>query len=364
MAEGMSAKKRGILLWVLLALVVLVFVAAALLRLVRTKQVDARLVNQPIPVQTMPATVKEVNELIGASGTIQPSMPVTLTAKVVAQVLTVPVDLGSIVRPGQLLVELDPRLYQANLTSMQVTYEHAKNQVAREETLRRKGFAAEMDVENARVAEAIAYAQVVSAQIDLANTTLRSSAPAVVLSRSVNPGEMTRVDEQLFQLGVLDPVLFDAAVSEDKIGAVHLGMEGEVRTDAFQGELFSGLVQKIDSQVDPTTRTFGAYVRLANPDLKLKKDVTGYARLKGQRMALTVLSTAVVNPVGDHATVFIVDGDGRAKIREVHTGLTVGNATEILSGLDENEQVVVVGQFGLHDNDRVRVNQSAPWNKS
>jgi membrane fusion protein (multidrug efflux system) len=364
MAEGASARKWWLLLWLALALIVLIFVAAALRRLVRTKQVDARLVHLPIPVQTMPATVKEVDEVIGASGTIQPSIPVTMTAKVVAQVLKVPVDLGSIVKPGQLLVQLDPRLYEANLASMQVTYEHARNQLAREETLKRKGYAAEMDVENAKVAQAIAYAQVVSAQIDLANTTIRSPAPAVILSRSVNPGEMTRVDEQLFQLGVLDPVLFNAAVSEDKIGAVHLGMEGDVRTDAFQGEIFSGPVQKIDSQVDPTTRTFGAYVRLANHDLNLKKDVTGYARLKSHRMALTVLSTAVMNPVGDHATVFVIDDSGRARIRDVRVGLTVGNATEILSGLDENEQVVVVGQFGLHDSDRVRVNQSGPWNKS
>jgi multidrug efflux pump subunit AcrA (membrane-fusion protein) len=38
--------------------------------------------------------------------------------------------------------------------------------------------------------------------------------------------------------------------------------------------------------------------------------------------------------------------------------------TEILSGLKEGEQVVVMGQFDLQDNDRVLVNQSAPWNKS
>jgi RND family efflux transporter MFP subunit len=186
--------------------------------------------------------------------------------------------------------------------------------------------------------------------------------PAAVLSRNVNPGEMTRIDEQLMQLGVLNPVLFDAAVSEDKIGAVQLGMEGEVKTDAFPGRVLSGIVQKIDSQVDPTTRTFGVYVRLNNPELQLKKDVTGYARLKSSKMALTVLSSAVINPVGDRATVYIVDSDGRARIREVRTGMTVGNLTEILSGLEENDRVVVVGQFDLHDNDRVRVNQNAPWN--
>ncbi|MGH8324116.1 MAG: hypothetical protein ACRETD_10015, partial [Steroidobacteraceae bacterium] len=72
MAEGTAQKGRRLVLWVVLALIVLVVVAASFRRLVRTKQIDARLVNQPIPVQTMPATVKAVDEVIGASGTVQP----------------------------------------------------------------------------------------------------------------------------------------------------------------------------------------------------------------------------------------------------------------------------------------------------
>lgn len=363
MAEETNAGRRRFVIWLIIAIIVVVFAAASVRRVVQTKQSDARLADMPIPVQTQPAQVKPIDEVIGASGTIQPSVTVTLTAKVIARVLQVPIDVGSVVKPGDLLVTLDPRLYEANLASAKVAYEHAKNQVAREQSLAARHFASAMDVETAEVTAASTYAQMVSADIDLSNTRITSPAPAVVLSRTVNPGEMTRVDEQVLQLGVLDPVLFDAAVSEDKTGAAYLGMAGDVRTDAFPGEIFSGKVQKIDSLIDPTTRTFGVYIRLANHDLRLKKDVTGYARLKSSRDALVVPSTAVINPVGDRSSVFVIDGDGRARIREVRTGLSADNLTEILSGLQENEQVVTVGQYDLHDHDRVRVNQNAPWNK-
>lgn len=363
MAEATTAGRRRFVIWLILAIIIIAFAAASVRRVVQTKQSDARLADMPIPVQTQPATVKSVDEVIGASGTIQPSVTVTLTAKVVGRVEQVTVDVGSVVKPGDVLVTLDPRLYEANLASARIAYDHAKNQVAREQSLASKKFASPLDVENAEVTAASTYAQMVSAEIDLANTKVASPAPAVVLSRTANPGEMTRIDEQVLQLGVLDPVLFDAAVSEDKTGTAYLGMDGDVRTDAFPGEIFSGKVQKIDSLVDPTTRTFGVYVRLPNHDLRLKKDVTGYARLKSARDALVVPSTAIVNPVGDHSSVFVIDGDGRAHIREVHTGLSANNDTEIMSGLQENEQVVVVGQFDLHNNDPVRVNQNAPWNK-
>jgi multidrug efflux pump subunit AcrA (membrane-fusion protein) len=59
-----------------------------------------------------------------------------------------------------------------------------------------------------------------------------------------------------------------------------------------------------------------------------------------------------------------VDTANRAHLRQVRTALSNGGLTEILSGLKEGEQVVVMGQFDLQDNDRVLVNQSAPWNKS
>lgn len=363
MAEVTTAGRRRFVIWLILAIIVIAFAAASVRRVLQTKQSDARLASMPIPVQTQPATVKSINEVIGASGTIQPSVTVTLTAKVIGKVQEVAVDVGSVVKPGDVLVTMDPRLYEANLAAARIAYDHARNQVAREQALAAKKFASPLDVENAEVTEASTYAQMVSAEIDLANTKIVSPAPAVILSRTANPGEMTRIDEQVLQLGILDPVLFDAAVSEDKTGSTYLGMEGDVRTDAFPGEIFSGKVQKMDSLVDPTTRTFGVYIRLENHDLRLKKDVTGYARLKSARDALVVPATAIVNPVGDRSSVFVIDGDGRARIREVRTGLSANNVTEILSGLQENEQVVVVGQYDLHDNDLVRANQNAPWNK-
>jgi membrane fusion protein (multidrug efflux system) len=329
-----------------------------------TSQKVARVIALPIPVQTLPAEVQPVDEVIGASGSIEPSMPINITGAVIARVLRVPVDDGSIVRPGDLLVAFDSRLYLANLASARANYAHAHQQLLRMEALGHKGFAAPTDIESARVTDAQAYDALVSAQIDLENTTVRSPVAAVVLSRSVNPGENSRMQEVLMQLGVLDPVVMEAAVPEDKIGFLFVGMEGQVGTDAFPGKPFAGSVTKIDSEVNPATRTIGAYIRLDNHDLSLRKGVTGYARLLSHRIVLAAPTTSIMNPVGDRATVFVVDKMKRAHLRQVEVGLSGNDVTEILSGLDEGEQVVVAGQVGLRDNDLVRANENAPWNRS
>ena len=201
------------------------------------------------------------------------------------------------------------------------------------------------------------------AEFNLANTRFTSPAPAIVLLRNINPGEITTVGNEAFKLGIIEPIYMVAQVSQEKIGAIHLGMTANVTTDGFPGVVFTGQVVKIDGNVNDATRTFGVYISIANHELRLIPGITGYARLEHSEMALAVPTTAVINPLGDRATVFVVDKENRAHIREVRRGQMVGEMTEILSGLQEGEEVVSVGQQEVRDGDQVNVNQSAPWNK-
>lgn len=365
LSDIIPRKPRGrlsVLFGVVLGVCTSAAVPLATFHLTQTVQKDARLAGLPIPVETVSATVQPMHETIGASGTIQPSMPVSLTAKVESAVLKVPVDIGDVVRPGTLLVQMDQRLFEANLNSAEDNYQHAHRQLQRLETLMRQKFAAAADVEKARADDAAAREALIRARLALANTRIVSPVPAVVLERQINPGEITKLDQPLIQLGVLDPVMMVAQVSEDKIGSVYLGMHAEIGTDAFPGERFAGTVVKIDSRVNDMTRTFGVYIRISNHDLRLVKGITGYARLEGVHMALAVPSTAVINPVGDRAAVFVMGKNHKVHLRAVRSGVMVEGLTEILAGLKEGDRVVTVGQMGLHDRDLVAANRSASWN--
>ncbi|MGD0073190.1 MAG: efflux RND transporter periplasmic adaptor subunit [Candidatus Binataceae bacterium] len=318
----------------------------------------------PVSVSTAVAAVKTLHETVGASGYIEPSMPVFLTAKVVSRVVSVPVDLGVVVKPGALLVALDSHLYEAKLAAEKAVYEHAHNQLGRMISLEKMNYASAVQVEEARVADANAKDALINAQINLTNTKILSPAPAVVLQRSINPGEMTKIDQELILLGIIDPIMMVAQVSENKIGSVYLGMQAEVGTDAFPGVMFTGTVAKIDSKVNDATRTFAVYIRLANHDLRLKKGVTGYSRIAAARTVLAVPSIALMNPVGERATVFVVDKAGKARMREIRYGAMVEGMAEVLSGVEEGEQVVTAGQSGLRDNDDVQVKNVSTGSQS
>jgi RND family efflux transporter MFP subunit len=338
-------------------------VAVMLKQFVQTDGLKARPLGRPIPVQMLPAKVTSLHEVIGASGTMAESTDVLLTNRVVAKVLKVPVELGNIVKQGDLLAQLDDTLFRSAVEQARLDLDHTTKQLQRMITMQERGFGSAVEVENARTANAAAQASLVQAEFNLTNTRITAPAAAIVLERDINPGEITSIGNEAFKLGIIEPLFMVAQVSEEKLDSVHMGLQGDVSTDGFPGVIFKGQLVKIDGKVNDTTRTFGVYLKIPNHDLRLIPGITGYARLINDRMALAVPSTAVINPVGDKAIVFVVDNENRAHIREVRRGPSIGGMTELLEGVQEGEQVVTVGTQELRDNDRVDVNHSAPWNK-
>ena len=359
--------KKPLIIGITAGLVVMFVVFQAALHMVRTDPKKARLLNVAMPIETAPVQITSIEETVGSSGEVQQIATVGLTARVSGKISRVSVDLGDIVKEGDLLIQWDDRLFQAALNtaleSMKksgATLEHAIRQLERLSSLQADGMGSPLDVEEARVQLATAKMEVVTAQEavvrakwDMENTLLRSSVAGVVLERMVNPGESTKTDQSLLTLGALSDVLMVAHVGEEKIGSVHLGQTAEITTNAYPTELFTGLVVRIDPNIDAKTHTFSTYLKIANPLLRLKPGVAGFIRIRREKLTLSIPSIAVVNPVGDRSTVFAVNRDLRVNLREIKPGIVAQNQTEILEGLKEGDIVVTVGQMYLKENDLV-----------
>ena len=335
--------------------------------MIRTDPQKARLLNAAMPVETAPARMTSQEEIIGATGEVQQSTTVSLTAQVSGRVLSVPVDLGSIVQKGDLLVLWDDRLFQASFRSSQeraekasVQLKYALRQMERLSALHAKGMGSAKDVEEAeiqvsaaRLGQAEALEEKTRAQIKLESIPLRSPVTGVVLDRLINPGENTVANQPLLTLGALDHVLMVAHVAEDKIGSIYLGQSAEVTFNAYPTEKFVGNIVKIDPKTDPETHTFSVYIKLSNPDLRLKPGLTGFARIRLPKLALAIPSIAIMNPVEDHPNVFVVNKENQVHLREIKIGWVSQGKTTVLDGLREGEIVITVGQFHLRENDVV-----------
>ena len=338
-----------------------------------TDQQKARTLRGPIPVEVTPARVETINEVVGGSGQAVQYTTVNVTSRLSARIVEMPVNIGSFVKNGGLIARFDDRVPKATVAAnrefLEASKVKAKNydiQLKRLLALRERHMASDYDVETAESNLAVANQTIAAAQqalvqseVDLEYTVLNSPVNGVVIERPANLDETTRLDEEVVQVGEIDSIYLKALIGEEKVGSVHLNMAAEASFDSYPGEVFTGTVEKIDPQTNPLTHTFAVYIKIANPRWRLTPGLTGFARLTLSRRALTVPNTAVLNPVGDHASVFVIDSRKRAHQRSVRVGMMSGVITEILSGLQEGDSVVVTGQLYLLENDEVRINAAS-----
>jgi membrane fusion protein, multidrug efflux system len=338
--------------------------------LLHTSSSVARKLGTPIPVRVAVAQHTKLTETLGATGEIQPVAVVDLTATMSARVEKVTADLGNLVAPKQTLLRFDRELVNATLTTAEALMaqtaadrQRAALHVQRITAVYQQGLLPKIDVEKAQAAleEANtnlrqAQEKLLQARKDLQQTTLTSPVSGIVMERLINPGETTRPPQKLFTLGRIDQVLVVANFAEERVSEIHTGQAATVTLTAFPNDVFNGKVIKIKPVTDPKTRTFLVYTKVKNPKLRLKPGLTAFVRLKREHEALAVPSVSLINPTGvQESSVFVLESGSTAKLRKVKVGVVAEGMTEILHGLMEGEQVVVVGQLALRDGDQVMI---------
>ena len=357
--------------WVILIVISVLLgflVFYTILHVINTTTSKARAVHAPAPVETVPVHRQTLEEVIGGSGAVEQAETVNLTTQLNAQVLEVPVKIGDLIKKGDLLVRWDDRLIKATVQANReyvdadnIKIRNETRQVERYSTLQNKNMGTAVDLEkyemalaDAKIDLAKSTVSLQQAEIDLEHVKQTSPLDGIVLERLVNPNEFTKPGQVIIKLGVLNTVLMAAKITEEKMHSVQLGLSAETSFPAFPSEVFKGTVVKIDPNIDPVTRTFTTYVKIENPDFRLKPGLSGFARIRRTaKDVLAVPSIAIMNPSGEQDSVFVVDGTNRASLRKVHPGIVVDAMTEITNGLKEGEKVVTVGQFYLKENDKV-----------
>jgi len=339
-----------------------------ILHVIGTTTSMARRLHAPSPVETVPVHRQTLDEVIGGSGSIEQAETVNLITQLTAQVLEVTVKIGDLIKKGTLLVRWDDRLIKATVDANReyvdadkIKIRNETRQVERYSTLQNQKMGSAVDLEkyemalaDAKIDLAKSTVSLQQAEIDLEHVKQTSSIDGIVLERLVNPNEFTKPGQVIMKLAVLNTVLMAAKITEEKMHSVQLGLPADVTFPAFPSEIFKGTIAKIDPNIDPVTQTYTTYIRIENPDFRLKPGLSGFARIRRTaKDVLAVPSIAIMNPSGEQSQVFVVDSTNQANLRKVRPGIVVDAMTEITDGLKEGDKVVTVGQFYLRDHDKV-----------
>jgi Cu(I)/Ag(I) efflux system membrane fusion protein len=176
--------------------------------------------------------------------------------------------------------------------------------------------------------------------------TLLAPATGTVIEKNVVEGMRVMPGMDLYRIADLSRVWIEGEVFEKDLSLVRIGQLAQVTFEAYPGETFHGTVTYVYPTVSVESRTGRIRVELANPALRLKPGM--YARLAleaGNDREVLLIPRSAVQYTGERALVFVRDADGMLVPREITTGLSSGDDTEVLAGLTAGETVVSSAGF-------------------
>jgi membrane fusion protein, multidrug efflux system len=334
------------------------------------------------PVVVAPVRTRDVGVYIAGLGSVTPLNTVTIHSRVDGQLLDVTFREGQLVKAGDLLAEIDPKPFEAQLTQFQgqlardqALLENARLDVTRYETLATTDAIPEqqLDTQRSLVRQyegAVKNDQglIESIGVQLAYCRITSPIGGRAGLRQVDPGNIVHAADAtgLVVITQLQPIAVVFTIPEDSIPAVldRIARGTAVPVDAWDREqrhkLASGTLLTIDNQVDPSTGTVKLKATFPNADGRLFSSQFVNARLllDVKRHATVVPAVAIQRGAGG-AFVYVVTPVQTVTVRQVTVAVSEGDDVAVDSGLTAGERVVVDGADRLREGARV-VAQASP----
>lgn len=336
-----------------------------------------------VSVSVAKAQSGQVREEILITGSLKPKEQVDVTSKITGRVQRVYVNVGDVVKRGDLIAELEDlelqqqvrraeatqAVVKATLEQREAELTNAKADLERARQLMDDGLISRQEFEAKQTGYRVVQAQVQLTQaqgeqalaelneLKIRLEQLKVNAPinGQVAQRYVDVGALVSPQTPIARIVNLSTMVTMANVPEREVAKLRVGNRAIVRVDAFGDREFSGFVARISPVLDAATRSALVEVEIPNPANDLKAEM--FARvtldLGTMRDAVLIPRQALVYR-GQQPGVFVLEGD-RPRFREVEPGVIQGANVEVRANLSPGTTIVTRGATMLSEGIRVQV---------
>ena len=337
----------------------------------------ANLRSPTVPVVAAKTRKGDIGVYITGLGAVTPIYTVTVKSRVDGQLMRVLFKEGDFVHQGDLLVEIDPRPFEVQLTQAegqlikdQALLDNARIDLDRYQTLLTQNAIPEQQLATQKAlvqqdegAVKTDQGQIDSAKLNLVYCHIAAPITGRVGLRLVDPGNIIHASDTngLLVITQIQPISVIFPIAEDQLPDVLRKIRAGERlgVDAFDREkkkLATGWLTTLDNQIDPTTATVKIRATFDNKDNALFPNQFVNARLLvEEKHGVTLVHTAAVQRNSQTTYVFLVKPDSTVTVRPITIGTTEGDDAEVSSGLSPGDVVVMTGVDKLQEGSKVRV---------
>ena len=344
----------------------------------------------------------DIANTVSYTGTLSPSESVSISAKVGATALSVPVSEGDYVNAGSVILSLDKTDLQNSYRQAQASYNQALTNFNREKTLYESasnvklatqsyndaknsydrvkqlydmGGASQVELdsaytglvnaeENLKTAESTSSAALDAASaalssasiaVDIASNSLRNATITAPISGyisvcNVSEGQLVSPGIEIFKIANTKMVDAEINVTETVIPYMEVGGEATVTVTSAKLENIKGIITGVNPVKDQMTGLYNIKISIDNPSGELKSGMVCDVELVLSKHSdiIKIPSEALINS-GDDYFVYIAKDDKKAEKVKVTIGISDENYTEIVSGISNGDRVIVSGKDYLSD---------------
>ena len=328
--------------------------------------------NKPAPTEVppRPALVTVIGEKSGIDtmalvGEVKPRYESIQSFRINGKIIERKVEIGSLVKKGQMLARLDPSDSQLNANAAQANVAAAEAEAAlalaelnRQRQLFEKKFisASALDIREAQYKTATAKLAQVKAQASVSNNqahyaSLTADRDGVVTFIHAEPGQVISAGESIAKIADSQAIDVLVAVPESHLAEVKVNAPVLIRLWSDRQKTYPGEIREIAPAAESSTRIFNVRITLKHADASVKFGLTVGVKLSPQDSNSSntgyLIPSKALTEINGQSTVWLIDADNKAQPRSVTTGPFREDGVLITEGLSSGDKIAIAGVHTL-----------------
>ena len=314
----------------------------------------------PVPVEVAQPFRTDIYATYAATATITSDSDAPVVARVNGEIVELLVEEGDWVKEGQILARLDGERLRLEMLAARANLKQARKEYERNADLHARGLISASMFDNLQY-----DLEALEATYELKNlaydySKIRAPIAGVVASREVKPGQHLNVNDLAFRVTDTSELIAYLQIPQSELSKFTAGHQASIEVASMPGVSFPATIVRISPTIDTRNGTFRATATIDNSNGDLAPGMFGRVTIAYEQHAdaLVIPAMALLDE-DDQSTVYVVSG-GEVVRRAVNVGIEADGNIEILSGLSEDDIVVVVGHSGLRNGSKVLASNTNP----
>ncbi|TAE17543.1 MAG: efflux RND transporter periplasmic adaptor subunit [Bacteroidetes bacterium] len=314
---------------------------------------NAKIVEKTVstfPVAIASAKTLELNTSFNATGNFEPRKEMTFVAEMPGRITQLNFDKGAMVGEGQVMLRTDDEALQRQMKMAVISFEKAKKDLTRFESLQKANATTDVNVEQARFAFQNAEQQIEQLKEQIAKTIVKAPMSGTVVRKYVEKGSYLAPGAPIADLTDIGGLKMVIKVSDSEVLKIREGMSVQIKADVYSNASYTGVVRHIAVKSDNSKRYAVDIDLQNNGQYPLKAGMYGTALFEFNKTgsALLIPRKAIVGSLKE-AQVYVVKSNNTVELRKVKTGIIKEDMVEVYEGITEGENVVTTGQVNLQN---------------